>query len=165
MKKFLPGLVCGFGAAVFITVPGIKNYGFGCCLIIPLASILSLFLYKRTDNSVLKIEAVTAVGFGFVTGIIAAFFASFFDVLITFITRSNEFVTSLPYVESLFKSITSNPFIDYMFKIYKIMSAEITSTGFSAGYTLWVLAGNIIFFSIFGILGGLMGMLFVNKKT
>lgn len=71
MKKYLPGLVCGFGAAVFLTVPGLK--GLGCCLIIPVSSLLSVFLYKRTDKSVLRIEAVTAVGFGFVTGVVAAF--------------------------------------------------------------------------------------------
>jgi hypothetical protein len=163
LKKFLPGLVCGFGAAVFLTIPGLK--GLGCCLIIPLSSLLSVLLYKRTDNSVLRIEAVTAVGFGFVTGIVAAFFASCFDILITFVTRSNEFVTALPQMESWFKSLKVGPVVDEFFNIYKKMSAEITTTGFSPGYALFVLIGNLIFFSVFGILGGLIGMLFVNKRT
>jgi hypothetical protein len=163
LKKYLPGLVCGFGAAVFLTIPGLK--GLGCCLIVPVSSLLSVILFKRTDNSVLKIDAVTAVGFGFVTGIVAAFFASFFDILMTFITRSNEFVTAIPQMESWFKNLMAGPVVDEFLKIYKKMAAEITTTGFSPAYAIFVLAGNLISFSVFGILGGLTGMLFVNKKT
>jgi hypothetical protein len=163
LKKFLPALVCGFGASVITTVPGLRDLG--CCLVVPLAAMFSIILYKRTDNSILKIEAVTAVGFGFATGIIAAFFASCFDVLITFITRSNEFVSSLPQTESMIKGMKLGPVVDESLKLLKKIASEITKTGFSPLYTVFIFITNMITFSIFGILGGLIGMLFVNKKT
>ncbi|MCK7524986.1 MAG: hypothetical protein MZV64_48975 [Ignavibacteriales bacterium] len=48
-KKYLPTLVCGFGAAVLSTVPGIKN--FSCCLIVPAAAAISILLDKKINNS------------------------------------------------------------------------------------------------------------------
>lgn len=59
----------------------------------------------------------------------------------------------------------TGPVVDKFFRVYKKMAAEITTTGFSAAYAIFVLIGNLIFFSVFGILGGLTGMLFVNKKN
>ncbi len=163
MKKYLPALVCGFGASVITTVPGLKDLG--CCLFVPVAAMLSVILYKRTDNSILKIEAVAAVGFGFVTGVVAAFFASCFDILITFIARSNEFTAALPQTESMIKSLKLGPIVDESLKMLKNIAAEISRTGFSPLYTVFIFISNLITFSIFGILGGLIGMLFVNKKT
>ncbi len=48
-KKYLPTLVCGFGAAVLSTVPGIKN--FSCCLLVPGAAAISILLDKKINQS------------------------------------------------------------------------------------------------------------------
>jgi hypothetical protein len=125
----------------------------------------SVMLYKRTDPDLIKMEAVIAVGFGFATGVIAAFFASCFDVLITFITRSNEFIGAIPQTESMLKEMNLGPVVDESLKLVRRIASEIRRTGFSPLYTVFIFITNIILFSIFGILGGLIGMLFVNKKT
>ena len=53
-KKYLPTLVCGFGAAVLSTVPGIKN--FSCCLLVPAAAAFSILLDKKINQSNEKVQ-------------------------------------------------------------------------------------------------------------
>ena len=93
-KKYFPSLVCGFGAAVLTTVPGIKSFGF--CLLVPAAAVLSLFLHQKVTGTNTDIDSGTAITFGILTGLFAAVFATFFDVLITFFTHTNDFVQTLP---------------------------------------------------------------------
>ena len=162
-NKFSPALVAGFGAAVLTTVPGIKD--FGCCLIVPLAAVLSLYLDHRINKTELPISGKKAVLFGLLTGLFAATFATFFDVLITYITHSNEFVNSLPQTENMIQSSPLGPLLQQSLALLKQMAAQIKSDGFSILYTIAMLISNMFIDSIFGILGGLLGMTFLNKRT
>ena len=46
--KFFPALVCGFGAAVLNTIPGVKSIG--CCLVVPVAAWFSLILDEKINK-------------------------------------------------------------------------------------------------------------------
>ena len=52
-KKYSPAIVCGFGAAVFSILPGVDK-AFSCCLFLPAATGISLFLYKKINDRRLK---------------------------------------------------------------------------------------------------------------
>jgi hypothetical protein len=162
-NKFLPALVCGFGAAVLTTVPGIKD--FGCCLVVPLAAVMSLYLDHRINKTELPIRGKKALIFGLLTGLFAAVFATFFDVLITYITHSNDFVNSLPQTEGMIQSSPLGPLLQQSLALLKQMAAQIKTNGFSILYTIAMLFSNMFIDSIFGILGGLLGMTFLNKRT
>jgi hypothetical protein len=45
------------------------------------------------------------------------------------------------------------------------MANQITSTGFSLLYTVFVLFSNLIVDSIFGMVGGLLGRVIVNRRS
>ena len=161
-KKYFPSLVCGFGAAVLTTVPGIKSFGF--CLLVPAAAVLSLFLHQKVTGNIDDIDSGTAITFGILTGLSAAVFATFFDVLITFFTHTNDFVQTLPESSSMAKSVLG-PIVDDMMKTFNRMSSDIQTKGFSLLYTVAVLAGNTVLYLIFGMLGGLLGKSFINKRS
>ncbi|MFZ0456814.1 MAG: hypothetical protein WCE54_07165 [Ignavibacteriaceae bacterium] len=161
-KKYFPSLICGFGAAVLTTVPGIKSFGF--CLLVPAAAVLSLFLNQKVTGSNSDIDSGTAITFGILTGLFAAVFATFFDVLITFFTHTNDFVQTLPESSSVLKSVLG-PVVDDMMKTFNKMSSDIQAHGFSLLYTIAVLVGNGIMYLIFGMLGGLLGKSFINKRS
>jgi hypothetical protein len=161
-NKLFPPLVCGFGAAVLSTVPGVRNYA--CCLIVPLAAVLSINLDHKINKSILPIKSSNAIFFGIATGIFAAFFASFFDVLITFITHSNDFIESLPQTEELIKNYKLNDLLDQTMVILRQMANEIRTSGFSIFYSFGILFSNLIINLIFGLLGGLLGMALINKR-
>ena len=108
--KYLPALVCGFGAAVLSTIPGIK--AIGCCIIVPAAAWLSLFLDHRINKAVPPISVKKAIILGITTGLFAAFFSTFFDVLITLITHTNEFVQTLPQTEIAMRSFNLGKLLD-----------------------------------------------------
>ena len=162
-NKFISPLVCGFGAAVLTIVPGLKEIG--CCLIIPFAAGLSLFLNQKANKSSHLISGKEAVIFGLLTGIFAAFFATFFELLFTAIFHSNDFVKSLPELETAFKSFAPPKLLEEVFKIYKQMATDIQTKGFSFGYSVYFFIATSFTSLIFGLIGGLLGMAFLNRKN
>jgi len=162
-NKYLPFLVCGFGGAVLTTVPYLKS--FSCCLIIPAASFGALYLSLRVKNISTPIDTKKAIFYGLITGIIAALFSSVFELLITFITHSNDFVETLPQTESLMRSLELGLLLDQTMGLLNKMSKDISVSGFSLLYTVAITFSNIIIDSIFGIIGGVIGMSVINKRS
>lgn len=161
-KKYLPTLVCGFGAAVLSTVPGIKN--FSCCLLVPGAAVLSIFLDKKINLSDEKILLGKALGFGFLTGLFATLFITSFEMLLTYITKSNDFIQSIPQSEMVMREWNLGPLVDESLKLIKNTAKDIQKNGFSIIYLFMILSSNLIINSIFGMIGGALGMSFINRK-
>ena len=155
-------MICGFGASVLATIPGVKSIA--CCTVVPLAAIISVYLYNKANPSEQKFATGTGLMLGFFTGVIGALFASFFDVLITYLTQTNEFVTSFPQSESIIKDFNLGPLVDESLKLMKQMRDEIVSSGFSAFYTFMILISNLITYCIFGFFGGALAVVIINKQ-
>ena len=134
-NKYLPALVSGFGAAVLTTIPGIDSVA--CCLLVPIASGVSIYLYKKTQPSLLKIETKTGILLGFSTAIFAAIFASSFELIITYLTNSSDLVVSLPQAEQLVRDMNLGPDAEESLKIMRQMVSDIQTKGFSILYTIW----------------------------
>ncbi|HEX9251974.1 MAG TPA: hypothetical protein VF870_07005 [Ignavibacteriaceae bacterium] len=162
-KKYLPTLVCGFAAAVLATVPGIKN--FSCCLIVPGAATISILLDKKINNYNEKVVIGKSLGFGFLTGLFATLFITTFEMLVTYFTRSNDFIQSLPQTELLMRQWNLGPLVDESLKLIKSVSKEIQKSGFSFLYLLMILSSNFMINSIFGMIGGALGMSLANRKS
>lgn len=161
-KKYLPTLVCGFAAAVFSTVPGIKN--FSCCLIVPGAAAISIMLDKKITQSNDKILLGKSIGFGFLTGLFATLFITVFEILLTYFAKSNDFVQSLPEIELTIRQWNLGSMMNESLKLIKSTAKDIGKTGFSFIYLLMILSSNFITNSIFGIIGGALGMSLANRK-
>ncbi len=163
LKKYLPTLVCGFGAAVLSTVPGIKN--FSCCLIVPAAAAISILLDKKIKSSNEKVLVGKSLGFGFLTGLFATLFITTFEMLLTYFTKSNDFIQSLPQTEIVMRQWDLGPMIDESLRLIKSVSKDIQKNGFSIIYLLMILSSNFIINSIFGMIGGALGMSLANRKS
>ena len=164
-NKYLPSLVTGFVAAVLISIPLVKHVG--CCVIVPFAAVYALILDVKLNKAELPIKGMEAFLFGIITGLWAAVFSALFETIITLFTHSNDFVSDLPALENMLRNqapAAFKPFMEQAIQIYRHMATEIKSTGFSALYTFVILATNIIVDIIFGIIGGFIGMNYLNKK-
>lgn len=162
-NQYLPPLVCGFAAAVISTIPGIRTVG--CCIVIPAAAWFALILEQRINKAEPPISSKTALIFGLITGILAALFSTAFDVLITLVTHTNDFVESLPQTEVAMRNLNLGDIWEQTFTLLKNMSAQIQANGFSILYTVAILFSNLLIDAVFGILGGLLGRMIQNKKT
>ena len=162
-RKYLSALVCGFGAAVLTTIPGIQTIA--CCLLIPVASVISIFLYKKSQPGLLKIRTGTGIFLGILTAVFAALFASGFEIIITYITRTSDLVTSMPQAEQVVKDMNLGPAAEESIEVLKQMVREIQSKGFSFLYAFLITTTNLITYSIFGMLGGLIGTAIINKRS
>ncbi|GBD87322.1 hypothetical protein BMS3Abin03_01251 [bacterium BMS3Abin03] len=161
-NKYLPAIISGFGAAVLSTIPFLNI--FNCCLIIPGAAILALYLYQKTILNGYPISLSNALGFGLLTGIIAAIFASAFDILITYIAHTNDLVQGLPQSEDFLRQFNLGKIMDDSIKLIEEMASDIEANGFSPLYIVMITISNLIIYSIFGTLGGLLGMAILNKR-
>lgn len=161
-NKYLPEVVCGFAAAVLSTVPGIKN--FSCCLLVPGAAVFSIILDKKINQTNDRVTLGKGIGFGFLTGIIATVFITIFEMLLTYFAKTNDFVQSLPQSEMLMRQWNLGPIVDESLKLIKAMAKEIEKSGFSFLYLLMIFMSNFFTNSIFGMIGGLLGMRLANRK-
>jgi len=162
-KKYLSALVCGFGAAILTTIPGIESIA--CCLVVPVASGLAVGLYKKSSPDLFKVETGTSILIGILTGIFAAFLASGFELILTYITKTNDLVVAMPETEKLLKEMNLGPTAEESLEILRKMTREIQSDGFSFFYSFFITLANLISYTIFGILGGLLGAVIVNKRS
>jgi uncharacterized membrane protein YfcA len=160
--KYFPPLVCGFGAAVLSTIPGVKSLG--CCLVIPIAAWLSLILNEKINKVQPPVATQSAIFYGLLTGFVAAIFSTGFDVLITIIMHTNDFVQTLPQTESVLQGWNLGGLWKDTSSLLHKMSSDIQANGFSLLYTMAILFSNVIIDSIFGMIGGLIGMAIQNKR-
>lgn len=162
-KKHLPALVCGFGASVLSTIPGIQSLA--CCFLIPIASALSIFLFKKSQTGLFKIDTSTGIMLGLLTAIIAAVFASCFDIIITYLTRTNDLIASIAQTEKIVNDMNLGSAAEESIEILKRMANDIQTKGISFLYFLMISITNLITYSIFGIIGGLTGTAIVNRRN
>lgn len=162
-KKYLAALVCGFAASVLTTIPGLK--GIACCTLIPVASGFSVFLFKKSQPGLPKIGTGTGVVLGLLTGIVAAIFASSFEMIITYLTKSSDLIASMPEAEKVIRDMNLGPAAEESMKILKQMVTEIKTNGFSLFYSFLITLTNFITYSIFGVLGSLVSTAIINKRN
>lgn len=162
-KKYLPTLVAGFGAAVLSTVPGIKN--FSCCLLVPGAAAISILLDKRITNNFEKTNLGKGLGFGLLTGMFATFFITIFEMLVTYFAKTNDFIESIPQSEMVIRQWDLGSLVDESLKMMKSVAKEIRKDGFSFTYLLMIFSSNFLINSIFGMIGGALGVSLANRKS
>lgn len=164
MKKYISPAVCGFVAGVLQIVPLIKS--FSCCLILPGAAFLSLWLDQKASKSTAKIPMTKALVFGLFTGLIAAVFGTVFEVFVTFITRQNDIIIAFPELQKMVEDFPLSPELkNQIMGIFQTVRKELMETGFSWLYTFSMLFNNLIVNSIFGIVGALIGAQILNKRN
>ncbi|MBA4250175.1 MAG: hypothetical protein C0442_00410 [Chlorobiaceae bacterium] len=161
-NKYFPALVCAFGVSVISIIPGFKN--FTCCLFVPMASIAALFIDQKLTRFEYRISFKHAIKFGFVMGLYATFMMSTLDVFITYILKTNDLIRSIPDLKVALAQLNMGDAADEAIKLIEFMETEIIATGFSAVYTFFMLINNFVINSVFGIIGGLIGMSFINTK-
>jgi len=165
VKKYLSAFVCGFGAGVLQVVPVAKS--FSCCIIIPAAAIIAILLDRKAEgiSSEVEIETKRAILIGVLTGLYAALFGSFFDIFITFITKSNDLVSAYPQLQyTLNEFPISDALREEVLALMDRVINDITESGFSLLFALSVLINNFIINTIFGLVGGLLGSQIINSR-
>ena len=164
MKKYLSAFVCGFGAGVLQVVPVAKS--FSCCLIIPAAAILALLLDQRAQGSTGKISFQKGLVMGLLTGIYAALFGSFFDIFITLVTKNNDIVAGFPEIQKMTNSfpLFAQEAKTQVINMFSSMRDDILNHGFSLIYSSIITISNLVVNSIFGTIGGLIGVQIINSR-
>lgn len=162
MNKYSPALLLGFAAGAINFIPGMRT--FGCCIIVPSATIFALYIHQKINGFETKIDVKNAIFFGLITGIFSAVFSTFFDTISTYLTNTNQFVENIHQIELAIAQFNLSEFSKEIVEILTLIENEIKTTGFSLIYTFINFINNLFMDIIFGIIGGLIGMSLINKK-
>jgi len=164
VKKYLPAIVCGFGAGVLQIVPFIKS--FSCCLIMPLAAFAALLLEQKANRSIEKMSRKKAVSLGLLTGLFAALFGTILEIFITLITRQNDIVTTFPELQKMIDTFPlAGEIKQDVISLFQSVRNEIAEHGFSWFYTFSLFVNNFIVDPVFGAIGGLLGLQIINNRN
>jgi len=160
--KYSPALVCGFAAAVLVTIPGFKNLA--CCFIVPLASVAGLYVEQRIQGEH-RIMPSNAFITGLLAGISSAIFGSFFEILITALTKTHDIVQAYPELEKFLNSLNMQQAGTQSLNLFKRMINEITTKGFSMTFAIILIFSNLLVNSLMGIVGDLSAWRFLTGKS
>ena len=140
---------------------------FACCIIIPMAAYFALMLDQKANKTVNQIMPVSrAAVIGLLVGIYSAIFGSFFDVFITFITKNNDIIAVFPEFQRMLDGFPITQALkDEVLNLYSTVIDQIKASGFSLLYALSIFFNNMIINSIFGLIGGVIGVQIINSRT
>jgi hypothetical protein len=163
LKKLLPAIVAGLVIGIVEIIPFIKSLT--CCILVPFAVYYAMNLEVKGNKKATPFTLAEGIRLGILTGIFGAFFAVFLDSFLTFILRSNDFVAAFPQMEAFIQSfgVPEQTKKEVLAMLQSIVE-EIKTTGISIVYSFSMLISNLIFNTILGLLGGLIGVKFINKK-
>ena len=163
-RKYISPLVVGLAAGVLTIVPVIKSLG--CCLIIPVAAFIALLLEQKANHDYSNLEIKKGLIFGVITGLAAALFGTAFDFIITLITHTNDLVLTFPQLAETVNSFPiDEPTKEEVLSLLGNVVESIKANGFSPLYTISFLFNNIFTDSIFGMLGGIIGVQILNSRN
>lgn len=161
MKKFLAPLICGFSIGVIQNVPIFGS--FSCCILLPLAAYYSLILDQKANKNSDYIPYTKGLLFGFLTGVFAALIGSAIDITLTLIFKSNSFSMM---VNDFIRTLQDFPLEAQLKKQMADMlikaKEDIALHGFSFFYTFSMTIDQLFVNSIFGSIGGLIGVKIIN---
>ena len=143
----LSSLIAGTLMALFSELPIISIVNCCLCLWIWAGGIFAVYLYRRFDNTTGPTTITQGLLVGLVAGLVAAVLGTILAALIGPIAWKyvNQLVTSLQGT-----GIDTGPFANIL-----------RST---SGFTLFELFTNLVFYSLFGLVGGILGTLIFKGK-
>ncbi len=164
MKKYLPAIVSGFGAGVLHVVPLTK--ALTCCLVVPLAAVVAIMLEQKANGIIGNFDLKRGAILGLLTGVFAALFGSFFDIFITFVTKSNDIILAFNELTEVVDTIPVPDNIkEEALALMQSVVESIKATGFSGLYSFSIIFNNLLVDSIFGLIGGLVGTKVLNARN
>jgi hypothetical protein len=161
-KKYSAAIVCGFGVAVLSVIPSTKAVV--CCMILPAAAGFSIYLDQKIHKDFSEISLNKALMNGLITGLAAALFVTSIDLLSTYIAKSNDLTESIPQIEQLFESRELGPAGEEAIAYVTSIADEIKTKGFSFVYAFILLFSNLMIYTAFGLLGGTLGRIILNRN-
>ena len=149
MQKYQPALLGGVFIGVLSSVPGVNVANLCCCLWVVAGGVLVVYLQQQRTPE--PVETADAVIGGLLAGLIGAIIATIVGTMI--------FSASTAMMQDQFREALENP--DVPPAVRDMMARMFTGSG----YALMSFAINIPLFSIFGMLGALLGLAIFRKKT
>ena len=151
-----------WGAFVMTSIsilPVINFINIFFCSGVILGGLAGVFMFnKQISGTDVKILQKDGAMIGVLSGILSAILVSGINLLIVLFSKNNPVIEAM----NLMKDISlPKEVLDQMDKF----SSEINKYGFSPTIAIFSLLSNLFLYPVFGLLGGILGVTIINKKT
>ena len=154
-SKLIPALIGGAVIAVLSTFPIISAGNCLCCMWVLGGGFLAVYLYKKD----LPKDSEMSQGDALLLGLIAGVFGALFATLINYFFLAIGFKPGMAFLESVLKSRQ-----DISPEIKDMLNTLRGESFIGPMLILFQLVVKLVIYSVFGMLGGVIGGAVFNKK-
>ena len=153
-----PALIGGMALGILSALPGIGNCNCVCCAWAIGGGILAAFLYVRESPFLVTMGRGALIGLA--AGAIGAVVCSLFSIPIQYVLTGGGNMTMV--AEQIREQLAKNP--DFPQEFRQGMETFLLRDDFSKLVTIFSLLFNIVFFSLFAMVGGTIGVAVFEKR-
>jgi hypothetical protein len=153
-----PALTGGMALGILSAIPGLSFCNCVCCAWAIGGGILAAYLYVK--GSPFPVTMGQGAGTGLIAGAIGGVVCSLFSIPLQLISTGGENQTMM--VEQLREILAKNP--EFPQEAWQSIEAFLMHDGSMFLLTVFSFFANIVFFSIFAMLGGAIGVALFEKR-
>ncbi len=160
-NRILP-IIYGTTAMTLIAiVPVLNLVNVFCCAGIIAGGFIGVYTYwRQLHNSGLFLTTKDGGMIGILCGILSAIFVTGFGVLISLFSSTNPMLEVMKAFDDMGFQMPPG-----MMQYLEKFSTEFNEHGFSPTITIFSFITNIILYPLFGSIGAILGVSFLNKKN
>ncbi|HMS34931.1 MAG TPA: hypothetical protein PKC91_12690 [Ignavibacteria bacterium] len=153
-----------YGTAVMTLIavfPVLNLINVFCCAGIILGGYAGVYVYwKQLQNTGLTLTIKDGGMIGILCGILSAIFVTGFGLLLSLFSDSNPMIEIMKTFDDIGFQMPPE-----MSQYLDKFSEEYNEHGFSPTITIFSFISNMILYPLFGSIGAILGVSFLNKKT
>lgn len=157
-SKLQPALIGGVALGVASAIPFLNCLNCACCALAIGGGFLAAALYFKDATPSPEPPYGDAAVLGALAGVIGAFTATIVSIPIQLLTASLGFKPDVSQLEEAFEGQDIPPFVQNMLE-------NMFSGGIAIGAILIGLMMNLVLFTIFAMIGAIIGVAVFNKKA
>ncbi len=150
-----PALIGGVLLGILSAIPPFSFFNCACCAWVIGGGVLAAHLYVKSSPSVVTLGS--GVGLGLLTGVVGGIVSTIFSVPVQILMRS----VFSRYAEQAREMISELPNIP---QPWRDMLLSSSNTGFNIASLVLSAMVTVIVFSLFGMLGGVLGVAIFEKR-
>ncbi len=154
--KLMPALAGGAFLGIASALPFLGALNCACCSLVLAGGVLSVFIFKRKNPDVVMTSGDGAL-IGLLSGLVGSVIFGFLNALTSGLGSGGA-----AYREQIERVIASNP--DFPPEAAQFLRALTEGGAANLGLIVIIFLMALVLFSIFGTLGGILGVAILQKK-
>lgn len=160
-SKLKPALIAGVACGVASSIPFVNCINFCCCALVIGGGFLAVFLYFKESPPPAEAPYGDGAVLGLLTGVFGAITATVIGIPIRLVMTQIGLQPDPAQLEEAFKNLEG---VDVPPQVLEFIKSFVAGGGLGVVAILIGLITSLIIYSIFALIGGIIGVAVLHKK-